>query len=1383
MSNNKRQNKKFIENLEATEGEIYNALIELGWLLPRNEEEMIRADKALESIECPTFPAELEDPASIIERLRKEELPQKALENEKPKSTLRLVDTNQPHSASHTGGALNTKNGAMENEVPSFPALLHQEIPDETPSVVAGNLGVTRDFLKLTSDNRETIPNSWRNELVEEAYKIYSIDRSRSRRVLQRRFYQQIAASRAIPYSDRKMDWREILQNSKLSPEREQRYRNLAEEEEKVELKFLQTARRKARECRKLVGISATELLERTERYLWEKYRIELVPVEASVIDGGRAELRPDEGCLYYDEKLNGTPDEKLFVIAHEVGHLELHPRLTRGCAEPDPVYGSMYGCAGSDSLTRYNSRSREEAQANAFAAEFLCPSDEVFRLWLTKKEWTTEKVAESLGAPYFIVNSQLAEALYQKAFGLENVVASSKTDDKECDPIQEKVAIFTGAPVLIDAGPGTGKTKTLVRRIEYLLEKIEPENFLVAAFSNEAATELQERIAGKFGEDIASRLTITTFHGFGLTVLQHHGQFQNVDANAYILDDTAQTELLSEIIGKAVGRKIVKIKDLKGTATEIARHINYLKQRLITHIEFEQTLNDWKPADDDILEKAQKKDVEQFLEVFKKYEEIKDFRQQLDFADLILKSINIFRAKPELGEKYREKYRAVLVDEYQDVSRATAKLLQQICGNDNPPWVVGDKRQSIFAFCGAAPENVDEFVRDFPGAIKFSLKTNYRSCEEIIETANQMAPLMFKNENSSGENDEPLWEVHKNNPKALFHPAVSTAIANSDHAEYEEIANQIEDWISRKIPLADIAVLSRRNIDVRDIVLALSKRKIPAIASGVVTADGAAGDLAAILTFADKPRASLARLAYCLGRNRFDYKTIDAVIEAISEKSNDFQELSAVNVNEGAELVAEIERCFVSLKKEQFYGDAFSVMCTFLFDGSDYLRRILDFDDEAKRSLALGEIIAALMRAASYRFTHRKANPAVARRRFAEHFRDSLANSNAPCLSPPAQKGIPAVKVMTCHAAKGLEFPFVIVAGQAHSKKSDKTEYKWLPTNILPKTSEDKSQTDSVLFVGATRAQQGLFVSYALTSSGLPRAEKRIVTPLLENWRETYQLKANDWTHPVQEYGDVEFASIWGGKIERPVSAYKLDKDECSIGIYLHEAAALDFPVEEKSFYPVYFSVVRRAMKEIVKLAFEQKKSVEDTIAVQILRKDWEKSVKPEHTHHDLFVAEAEDCVKSFAVQFVPEVGDVKFFDLSIQNDFGEVALDLVCAYQINNDAPVAVLFRPEGFKEDDLRENGLLWSALSGKKRASFALLKSIESKLQPKIFSGEDGRFYDYQWNARPKNLDVEISRLNEKRAALSENRFAAQVKDYHCKKCSQRISCPHWLQALN
>lgn len=225
MNSNNRQNENLFENFDATEEEVYNALIDLGWLLPRTEEELCRAEKALETVECPPFPPELEDPAPLIERLRKEQEGNSKSDphdNQKAKTALRLVANNQAVSES------------SEDDAPSFPVLLRRIVPNETPSVVAGKLGVNVGFLKLVSDHREFIPDSWCDELAKEAKNVYSIDESRSRRTLKERptYQQQIAASRAVPYSNRKMDWREILQKSNLEPEREAHYRHLAEEEE-----------------------------------------------------------------------------------------------------------------------------------------------------------------------------------------------------------------------------------------------------------------------------------------------------------------------------------------------------------------------------------------------------------------------------------------------------------------------------------------------------------------------------------------------------------------------------------------------------------------------------------------------------------------------------------------------------------------------------------------------------------------------------------------------------------------------------------------------------------------------------------------------------------------------------------------------------------------------------------------------------------------------------------------------------------------------------------------------------------------------------------------------------------------------------------------------
>ncbi len=556
-------------------------------------------------------------------------------------------------------------------------------------------------------------------------------------------------------------------------------------------MKFLKFAREQGRECRLKICSSPVNLLERVQTYLWDKHRVELCAVDPDGFDGSKAEVHPEQNSLIYDKNLIEKPDEMLFYIVHELGHLELHSARLKSCTKPDPVYGSIYGSAGTNSLTRYNPHSKEEAEANAFASEFLCSADEVFRLWRSDPQMDTRKLAEALGAPAFVVRVQLAESLYQVVFGAN--ASGKKLKEFCCNPVQEEAATSVGHPVLIDAGPGTGKTATLIRRIEYLKQEFdaEPADFLVLTFSNEAATELQERIASKFGESYAAEMKISTFHGLGLTILQHHGQFQQLDANARVLDDAGQSELVGKVLGKTQCHKILKPSQIDETIKEIVRHITFLKQRLSTPAVLEKSLRDWQPATDEEIE--QKEKVSDLLEVFRSYERMKETSQRLDFADLILKSCAILIEQDDLRGKYRAKYKWILVDEYQDTSRATARLLQQLSGKRNPPWVVGDKRQSIFRFCDANPENVDEFGSDFSGAVKHTLNLNYRATEKIVQTANRLAKLMDENGNAFPDESPDLWQAAPTNPSEVITPVVSLAVADCDQAEYEGIANQVK--------------------------------------------------------------------------------------------------------------------------------------------------------------------------------------------------------------------------------------------------------------------------------------------------------------------------------------------------------------------------------------------------------------------------------------------------------------------------------------------------------------------------------------------------------------------------------------------------------------
>src|SRR5262245_35845021 len=669
-----------------------------------------------------------------------------------------------------------------------------------------------------------------------------------------------------------------------------------------VEVRSLKRARERARDCRHKIGVRKEGLLERVINYLEDEHQIELIPANSHFLQNGHALLKPAEGCLYYDRKYDDDPTGRLKVILHELGHLELHGRLKKLCSEPDPVYGSIYAASGAGGLTRYNPRAREEAEANAFATEFLCPQDEAFLLWQSARGPSV--IADHFGVSIHTVHAQLAEALFWTAGGAAPTSGKKRFTGFECDDSQIAAATFTGAAALVCAGPGTGKTATLVRRVEYLLDELgaEPESLLILTFSNEAAQELEERIADRFGEQIAARIRISTFHGFGVAFLHHHGQLAGLDA--LFLDEASQGELVNAILGKADCEKLLKLKRPYETAKRIVEHINYLKNRLLTPESLAAALDQWESGGESggesgtdfslsihnssqgqtsVCPTLDKQAARQFLRIFRLYEEEKAARQRVDFADLIALPIRILENEEELADRYRKKYRFVLVDEYQDVSRSVATLLRHLCGPQNPPWVVGDARQAIYRFLGAAAENVEDFEKDFPGGKIFELNVNYRSSREIVIVASQLDSLMGGSTIArEGADYNERWLAARTNPSSFGELPVRISVANSDLAEQEGVAAQIEDWIKHGVAAGEIAALARRNIDVRNIALALGRLGIKAVASGLATPEGAAGDLACVAPFADRPTTSLPRIAIALGRGRFERSIINSVVRWI---------------------------------------------------------------------------------------------------------------------------------------------------------------------------------------------------------------------------------------------------------------------------------------------------------------------------------------------------------------------------------------------------------------------------------------------------------------------------------------------------------------------
>lgn len=345
---------------------------------------------------------------------------------------------------------------------------------------------------------------------------------------------------------------------------------------------------------------------------------------------------------------------------------------------------------------------------------------------------------------------------------------------------------------------------------------------------------------------------------------------------------------------------------------------------------ELEETITQWQAAEPD-RDREQTK-ARDFLKLLRAYEQAKQEQKKVDFADLILLSLATLSANAQLVTALHEQYQWVMVDEFQDVSVAMVHLLGSLCGAGNPPWVVGDIRPAIYRFRGADPdENLRLFSEKFPTAKSFDLNVNYRSCDEVIAGANQMATLLASPDwDTAGY--EQFWERGEEHA-AIGGVPVQVIRAASDSSEQEGIAALIDQWIKQHVKLGEIAVLARRNIDVRNIVLALGKRHIRATTSGLITPEGAAGDLAAVITLADAPRASIPRVVYCLGRHCFPPDVLNSLISALlqTERERDNAPWAEQWPAFGQPLIHAYQKLLEHLRREQFSGDAFTMLCVFL--------------------------------------------------------------------------------------------------------------------------------------------------------------------------------------------------------------------------------------------------------------------------------------------------------------------------------------------------------------------------------------------------------------------------------------------------------------------
>jgi DNA helicase-2/ATP-dependent DNA helicase PcrA len=458
-------------------------------------------------------------------------------------------------------------------------------------------------------------------------------------------------------------------------------------------------------------------------------------------LKGSRALFDEQGGSVCCEEV--DDPGERALLVAHEIGHARVHAISSScGADDIDPSRSTEAAPVGLQRVEDYGVRERRELQANVFSREFLFPRALARRLYLDEGLGATA-IADTTGMPKNLVRQQLFDALLLPSPAAPETPDGGLQRPARSDPSQDRAAAHRGSPFQAQAGPGTGKTRTLVKRVASLIsEGIDPAAILILTFSNRAAGELAERI-GAVVPEAAPRIWIGTFHAFGLDLVRRYHDRHGLSPNPTLFDRSDAIEVLEEILPTLPLVHYRNLWDPAMVLSDVVGAISRAKDEMADPTRYRalaQAMLD-RARDEDTRTAAEK--CLEVAHIYDLYEQAIRDRDSVDFGDLIMRPALLLESDPSLRIALRLRHRHVLVDEYQDVNRASARLLKAVAGDGDFLWVVGDSRQSIYRFRGASSSNMAAFTGDYKGAICDQLSVNYRSTQQIVDAFVAVAPHM----------------------------------------------------------------------------------------------------------------------------------------------------------------------------------------------------------------------------------------------------------------------------------------------------------------------------------------------------------------------------------------------------------------------------------------------------------------------------------------------------------------------------------------------------------------------------------------------------------------------------------------------------------------
>ncbi len=747
------------------------------------------------------------------------------------------------------------------------------------------------------------------------------------------------------------------------------------------------------------------------------------LPVGDSQLKGGRAVFDSQAGIILYED--TGSEFDRAFLIAHELGHIVLEGGTQDVVTEHvEPDRSVEDAPVGIEKVLDYGARERREIRMDLFAREFLLPRSMVRHLHLQDGCSSTD-IAARLGAPLQVVQQQLLDALLlPEECSVESAAISVAALTP--DPTQIAASEHRNGAFQLQAGPGTGKTRTLVRRIESLLaEGVDPTTILVLTFSNKAANELSERLAAS-NPTAAAAMWIGTFHAFGLDIVRRFHDRLGLPADPRLIDKSEAIELLEDELPRLPLRHYRNLWDPALDLSDMLNAISRAKDEVVDAVGYRalaQTMADSAGHDAEAVIRAEK-----CLEVallFETYERLMAAGQLIDFGDLVAQPVRLAESDGEVRMALKARHQHVLVDEYQDVNRASVRLLKAIVGEGRNLWVVGDARQSIYRFRGASATNMAQFSSDFPDAQVRQLGVNYRSGQEVIE--------LFTTFSSTMKASIGALPLHLVADRGALHARPEFRVVKSTDDEISAVAAAIQEQRDAGVAFRKQALLCASNARLSEIAEGLEARGIPVLHLGSLFERSEIKDLLALLSMLSDPHAVGLVRAVTMPSQEMPLQDVMHIIGHLRENNAgplDWRQVGAKLPNLAAAsqaALAQVADLFAGLNST---GNPWTILVTWVIDRLGMARTLYLADDPQSwmKGLALWQFL---------NFCRRQPRGAgIPSVRLLDRIRRLLLLSEDRGLRqmPAAAEGIDAVRLMTIHASKGLEFDIVHIPGMVTS-------------------------------------------------------------------------------------------------------------------------------------------------------------------------------------------------------------------------------------------------------------------------------------------------------------------------------------------------------------